>query len=440
MAGLSLAQGKQVHGQEIYAKMKICICTQLWLGMLCHGGVHRIVDFARNVSEHGVDVYLIDRSVKKSLSAQVFSDEKYYAIENGEFHERYYPFHIRFLLPGIVKFFQEALNCWFSLLTRTTWSEVSYSYLLDPYLLVKLLFICKKEKIDLVQCEFPFPTFSSLVLKKVTGTPVIYDAHNIESERIGSMPNVNKLHVGLMKKLEIMSCCISDWVFAVSETDKERLVSWGIPKKKITVIPNSVETGCSPLKDGRTIRKKYGLENAFVLIFHGYLSYNPNRQAVQILLDILPTILKKHDSVHLLLVGKDPPKISQPNVIVTGFVESISEYIAAADLAVVPLLSGGGTKLKMLEYMACGKAIVSTIKAAEGLNLKNGRDILMTKYPDSQFVDLILKLIEDDDIRKKIGTNAREKIKLFYDWEKNAEKAVSIYDNLIHNKKAYRTN
>lgn len=118
----------------------------------------------------------------------------------------------------------------------------------------------------------------------------------------------------------------------------------------------------------------------------------------------------------------------------TGYVENLSEYIAAADLAVVPLLSGGGTKLKMLEYMACGKPIVSTIKAGEGLDLENGKDILMTKYPDMEFVNSIQLLIRDSSLRIRIGSNAREKIEKLYNWEQNAKKAVEVYFSLAWKK------
>jgi len=160
-------------------------------------------------------------------------------------------------------------------------------------------------------------------------------------------------------------------------------------------------------------------------------SYPPNKEAAQILLDLFPCLVEKHGSLYLLLVGKNPPKVSHPNVIVTGFVENIPEYIAAADLAVVPLLSGGGTKLKILEYMACGKAIVSTTTGAEGLNLQNGRDILVANNPDSEFVDLILQIIENSDMRKTIGSNARKRAELLYDWKKTAKKAVRIYAEIV---------
>jgi len=117
--------------------------------------------------------------------------------------------------------------------------------------------------------------------------------------------------------------------------------------------------------------------------------------------------------------------------VITGYVENLPEYIAAADLAIVPLLRGGGTRIKILEYMASGKAVVSTLKGAEGLNLQNGVDILLTEYPNSKFVDLVLKLIGDSALRRRIGVNAQKKAELLYDWAKTAHKAVEIYAKLI---------
>jgi len=214
------------------------------------------------------------------------------------------------------------------------------------------------------------------------------------------------------------------------------MLTWGIPNEKIHLIPNSVNlTKFSPLVDGSGVRNKHKLNNGLVIIFHGLLSYPPNREAATILATkILPSILEKHPDVHLLLVGKNPPELSQPNVILSGFVENTAEYLAAADLAVVPIMSGGGTKIKMVEYLASGKAIVSTFKAAEGLALENEKDVLMSKYPDAEFIQLVLRCIKDENLRKSLAINARKKAELLYDWELNAEKAVCLFQTLIEEK------
>ena len=419
--------------------INLCICTNASLEDYS-GGVDRIISLAKNVSKHEVNVYLVDRTLKKSLFSLFLDNDRYHQIENGVTKEHHYPLRISFFFPGLTKLAQEILNRLASLLTFSSLSEVGLFSLIDPYLIVKLFFVCRKEKIDLIQCELPFTTPSSFIVKKLLNIPLIYDAHNVETERLLSMANVSSTYAAMTKLIEHTSCMISDSIFVVSERDKEQLVSWGIPERKTEVIPNSVELNkFSTVSEENKIRNQYNLKDKIVMIFHGPLAYPPNEEAARILANsVLPNILEKYPNVYLLLVGRNPPKISHPNIIVTGFVENLPEYIAAADIAVVPLLSGGGTRIKILEYMACGKAVVSTAKGAEGLNLQNGRDILITKYPDSEFANLVLKLIEDRGMRRKIGMNARKRIELFYDWEKNAKRAVQIYNNLVTNVESAR--
>jgi glycosyltransferase involved in cell wall biosynthesis len=263
--------------------------------------------------------------------------------------------------------------------------------------------------------------------------PLIYDAHNVETYLIKSLPNVSGVFATMTELVENMSCMMCDLIFVVSERDKEQFALLGIPENKIEVLPNSIDVNrYSTLSDREKVRNKYKLNDRIVMIFHGLLNYAPNEEAVRVLTnDILPDILKRHPDTYLLLVGRYPPKISHPNVIVTGFVENLPEYIAAADIAVVPLVKGGGTRIKILEYMACGKAVVSTRKGAEGLNVRDGRDILLTEHPDSKFTYLVLKLIENVELRKKLGINAQRNAGSLYEWEKNAKKAVHIYNRLV---------
>jgi glycosyltransferase involved in cell wall biosynthesis len=413
-------------------KLRICVCTNVWLG-LYHGGVDRIVEFAKALSRYGADVYLVDRSTKRSPFALLIDSDEYFKVDDGRLKGTQYPFYMRFLFPGVIKFLQATSNMFFGLLTRTTLSEANSFYAVDPYLIVKLLFVCKREKIDLIQCEFPFTTLSSLIVRKIIGVPTIYDAHNIESERLKSRGDVSSIYAAVVQRLELASTERCDAIFVVSEDDQRTMLSWNIPSEKIHVIPNSVDLSkFSPLVDGTAVRSKYNLNDVFVIIFHGFLSYAPNREAAKLLAEnILPHILEKHPDVYLLLVGKNPPELSHPNVISTGFVKSAAEYLAAADLAVVPLMRGGGTKLKMLEYLASGKAIVSTFKAAEGLDLENEKDLLMSRYPDAEFIQLVLRCIEDENLRKSLAVNARKKAEYLYDWELNAEKAVRVYRDLL---------
>jgi len=413
--------------------INLCICANLTLEDHT-GGVDRILNLAKHVSEHEVNVYLVSRSRLESLFSILLDNGKYYQIMNGIVKEHPYPLYIRFFFPGVAKLSQEILDRMVRILTYSLSSDIGLSYVIDPYLLVKLFYVCKKERISLLQFEFPTPSISSFLVKKLLRIPLVYDAHNIETDRIRSMEKASSVYLAITKLMENVSCKISDLIFVVSERDKEQLVSWGVPERKVETIPNSVEISrFSRGLNNNKIRNQYKLEEKIVLLFHGPLDYPPNREAAKILANtLMPNILKKHANVHLLLVGRNPPRISHPNITVTGYVENLPDYIAAADIALVPLLKGGGTRIKILEYMAAGKAVVSTVKGAEGLDLLSGKDALITKYPDSNFIDLVIQLIEDSSLRENIGANARRKAVSLYAWKETAKKAVQEYERAIH--------
>jgi len=416
--------------------INLCICANLMLEDHS-GGMNRILNLAKNVSTHKVNVYLVGRSQIKSPFSILIDNGKYTQINNGIAKEYLYPIGIRFFFPGFIKFTQEFLRKILRILTFTFSPDLfGLSDVIDPCLFVKLFFVCKKERINIIQFEFPAPSISSFLVKKLLRIPLVYDAHNIEIDRVKSMDNVSIIYFTLAKVIETFSCKIADLVFVVSERDKERMVSSGVLEHKVKTIPNSVEI--SKFSRGLTnkIKVQYKLEKKIVLLFHGPLDYPPNKEAANILTNkLLPNILKRHSNVHLLLVGRNPPRISHPNITTTGFVENLPDYVAAADIALVPLLKGGGTRIKILEYMAAGKAVVSTVKGAEGLDLQNGKDILLTEYPDSKFIDLVTQLIEDNSLRENIGLNAQRKAVSLYSWKETGEKAVQEYNKIIPNSK-----
>jgi glycosyltransferase involved in cell wall biosynthesis len=105
---------------------------------------------------------------------------------------------------------------------------------------------------------------------RLLGIPMIYDAHNIESDRIGSMDRVSKFYATTTELLEKVSCNVCDLIFVVSENEKRKMLSWNIPERKIKVVPNSIETDkFSTTIDGTNIRDRYNLNDKIVLIFHG---------------------------------------------------------------------------------------------------------------------------------------------------------------------------
>jgi glycosyltransferase involved in cell wall biosynthesis len=227
----------------------------------------------------------------------------------------------------------------------------------------------------------------------------------------------------------------SDKVVCVSQDDKELLArEFGV--ESIDVIPNSISLqryDASSHGSTNTKQEPNATARSQIVLFHGVLSYPPNREAVRMIVkDIAPVVLGANSAARFVLVGPNPPAISpcSPNVTFTGAVEDVAAYIHSAAVCIAPLGQGSGTRLKILEYMACGKPVVSTSKGAEGLDVEPGRNIVIAATA-SDFSKEILALLSNEDVRHSLGTEARRLVEQKYNWDVNAALYLAIYDELI---------
>jgi glycosyltransferase involved in cell wall biosynthesis len=129
-------------------------------------------------------------------------------------------------------------------------------------------------------------------------------------------------------------------------------------------------------------------------------------------------------NVHVRIVGHSPPPEIQeltrePGIEVTGSVDDVRPYYSSATVFVVPLRLGGGTRLKIIEAMAMGLPVVSTSVGAEGLDLRDGQDILLADGP-IPFADATIRLLTDPALRQTLAQNARQAAQQ-YDWDALAE-------------------
>jgi glycosyltransferase involved in cell wall biosynthesis len=124
------------------------------------------------------------------------------------------------------------------------------------------------------------------------------------------------------------------------------------------------------------------------------------------------------------------------NVLFTGYVDDISIYFKVADLAVNPMISGSGTNLKTLEYLACGIPTITTKVGARGLEIENEKHAIISEIED--FHKWINILLENSDLYAKLEINGRELVIDMYDWKQITKKQVVIYEKLLDNfKKSY---
>ncbi len=200
------------------------------------------------------------------------------------------------------------------------------------------------------------------------------------------------------------------------------------PEDAIEIIPNGVDT--------THYRPDFTAEASAHLIYIGSMDWYPNENAVAFFADeVLPRIQKKVPDVAFSIVGGNPSarvqKLAERDgVVVTGRVPEIKPYFAAATVFVVPLRIGSGTRLKILEALAMGKAIVSTTVGAEGLDLKNGEEIFIADEP-TDFADAVIRLLTDPQLRRRIGENGRARVEQDYDWQSIGGKLHTLYTQIL---------
>jgi glycosyltransferase involved in cell wall biosynthesis len=219
-----------------------------------------------------------------------------------------------------------------------------------------------------------------------------------------------------LRGYERRACETADRVVAVSETDAGVLRGL-VPDLEPAVVPNGVDMALctqevAPLDEGPGERD---------LVFTAKMDFRPNVDAVQWFAgEILPLIVEKSPETRFWVVGKDPhprlvPLAEDPAIVMTGWVDDVRPYIAAAGIYVVPLRMGGGTRLKVLEAMAMGKAIVSTTVGAEGFDVASERELVLADTPEA-FAAAVLDLLDEGARREEMGRIAREFAAAGYDW------------------------
>lgn len=289
---------------------------------------------------------------------------------------------------------------------------------INPEVVLKGLEIILTKKIDVIVCDYPWSGINTLVMHFFLRKPFVFHEHNIEYI---IKDEIRARYGRLMKLLELILCISSERIAVVSQNDKDILLKeFKINEKKITVIENGFDDNIffPNQKNTEKIRKKYNLKNNPIVLFFGKLDYPPNKEAVyKIRWEILPKVLEKIPNAKFLIVGKEYEfNMKHESMIFTGLVDNIEDYVNAADVVIVPVLAGSGTRIKILESIACNKIIVSTKKGAEGLVNKLTEPFLKITDNWENFSDYIVKSIQDPE-NKKVSEEFIKK----YSWQ-------NIYD------------
>lgn len=276
-----------------------------------------------------------------------------------------------------------------------------YRALVDPAFWARALYVGLRHDVEVWQAEFP--AYVAPAKLAARGRPVWAVAHNVEFDRLRQMAGLSEGVLARLRRIEVGLLRAATGVVAVSALDRERLVAAGVPAERVAVVPHGVDLHryeAAPLD----LRVRYGLLGGPVLFFHGTLHYAPNADAVRFLAEELAPALPP--SATLLIAGLSPPRHLETEVVrFTGPVDDLPAHILAADLCLCPLTAGGGTRMKLVEFFAAGKAVVSTPLGAEGLPVQDGVHLRLAEL--DQFVPRTLELLTAPDERRRLGRAAR---------------------------------
>jgi glycosyltransferase involved in cell wall biosynthesis len=298
--------------------------------------------------------------------------------------------------------------------------------------------IMHSRRFDIVNLEFSFLGDCNLRQAPPGDKPpaLVVDSHNIDfdlaRQYAAAGGRVRRLYAAAnwrkLRREELATYRDADGVYLCSGADQRRLLE-EIPGARTLVIPNAADVeyyqprATDPALDARTV------------VFFGHLSYFPNVDGVTYFVrEIWPRVTEVHPEARLKIIGGDAPRslmdLARPGIELTGFVPDLRPHLAAATAVVVPLRLGGGTRLKIVEAMAMGKAIVSTTLGVEGIEAVPGRDLLVEDQPLA-FADAVNRLLDERSFAVRLGQSARQLAVRRYAWSVAARALESFYHEIL---------
>jgi len=290
--------------------------------------------------------------------------------------------------------------------------------------------LCASERFDVIQLEssllgtFAFPRDVRVVL----------DEHNIEyevfqrmceGERSIARRAFNRLEHARFRRFEQREWRRLDGCVVTSDRELP-IVRAHAPNTPVAVVPNGVDVDY--------FRPAGVNVEPHTLVFNGILTYRPNLDAAYHLVDeIWPLVVRRCPDAQLTLVGRgdegDLRRLRRAGVVVTGEVDDIRPYLRRAAVVGVPVRMGGGTRLKVVEGLAMGKAMVSTSLGREGVAVRDEEHLLIGDGADA-FASRVLALFAQPSLRSALGRAGRRLIEAEYSWDLAGERLKALYQRV----------
>lgn len=287
-------------------------------------------------------------------------------------------------------------------------------------------------RFDVAVCDF---LAAALNFPDPLATPTVLFQHNVESalwrRKAELEPRwldrmVAKFEYAKMRRFEPAQVRRFHHVIAVSEPDRQAMESM-VDRSRISVVPTGVDLATFVYDPEARPAEP-------LVVFTGSMDWKPNIDGVEYFCrEIWPLVLAEVPLARFQIVGRDPhPRVRQlasASVEVTGTVPSVVDYLRRASVLVIPLRIGGGTRIKIYEGMAMGKATVSTSVGAEGLDVRDGQDIILADEAGA-FAAGIVRLLKDESARRQLEAEAAATAKR-YDWSVITRQFAGVLENTI---------
>lgn len=324
---------------------------------------------------------------------------------------------------SVVRMMRDHLS---STATRTVYTRFAHE---NDRFRARLLTLLNEQTFDLVHVD---SLDLSRCLEDLTDRPVVCVHHNVESLLLGRRALMEQrwwrrrylqLQAGFMQQEEAR-WCPDVTLNVVCSIDDEIALQRIAPDAHIVVVPNGADTEeytpADTLGDG--------------VLFVGGMTWFPNKDALDFFdQSILPALSRRGPLPEIQWVGRALPGAAEHyaprGIHLTGYVDDVKPYLAAARCFVVPLRVGGGTRLKILSAWAMGKPIVTTSIGCEGLDARDGWNAIIRDDPED-FAAAVTLVLEDDVLARRLGANARATVEEQYSWTGIGKRMRAVYEQI----------
>ncbi|NTW25057.1 MAG: glycosyltransferase family 4 protein [Lentimicrobium sp.] len=297
--------------------------------------------------------------------------------------------------------------------------------------------ILTKEKFDIIQFETLFTSPYLSLIRRLSDAKVVLRAHNIEHriwQRIasGCYNPFRKFYLShltrTLRRYEIKILNEVDGIIAITGKDADFFRSVA-PATPVIDIPFGINAA-----DNNNILVPEHKQTQLTLFHLGSMNWVPNQEGIRWFTSkVWPQISRKYPELRFHLAGREMPgwlkKMKIPGIIIDGEVPDAKAYMQAHDIMIVPLFSGSGIRIKIIEGMLAGKTIITTSIGAEGIACKNDEHLLIAEDAEG-FINAIEKCLKTPAIINDLGINARNLVKSAHDNVRLMQKISDFYDQI----------